>query len=140
MSQALVSGLQKNIDICIQERIKRLNAFGDKLESSKNILFQKGKAQGSQALAAHDAVLEKLSRASQIFDQAENDLKTPGPDGEQFIEYIDIQSIHNKKDYVGTIQGLDESISIIGSAWLKGVEDRIVNAFGLEVKSKKQPG
>ncbi|MGM0654721.1 MAG: protein GlmU [Thermodesulfobacteriota bacterium] len=140
MSQALVSGLQKNIDICIQERIKRLNAFGDKLESSKNILLQKGKEQGSQALAAHDAVLEKLSRASLIFDQAENDLKTPGPDGEQFIEYIDIQSIHNKKDYVGTIQGLDESISIIGSAWLKGIEDRIIGAFGIEAASNKKSG
>ena len=140
MSQALVSGLQKNIDICIQERIKRLNAFGNKLEASKRILLQRGKEQGSPAVVAHNTVLEKLSQASLIFDQAENDLKTPGPEGEQFIEYIDIQSIHNKKDYLGTIQGLDESISIIGSAWLKGIEDRIVNAFGLEVKSKKQPG
>jgi len=133
MSQALVSGLQKNIDICIQERIKRLNAFGDKLGQSKMILLQRGKGQGSQAVAAHDTVLEKLSQASQIFDQAENDLKTPGPDGEQFIEYIDIQSIHNKKGYVNVIQGLDESISIIGSAWLKGIEDRIVGAFGLDI-------
>lgn len=132
MSQALVSGLQENIDICIQERIKRLNAFGDKLEASKMILLQQEKGQGGRAVAIHDAVLEKLSRASAIFDQAHHDLKTPGTAGEKFIQHIDIQSIHNKKNYVGIIQGLDELISIMGSTWLKGIEKRIVGAFGLE--------
>ncbi|MDD4274666.1 MAG: protein GlmU [Desulfobacter postgatei] len=133
MSQALVSGLQKNIDLCIQERIKRLDAFGDKLKQSKQILLQREKGQGSQAVAVHEIVLEKLSQASSIFDQAENDLKTPGPDGEQFIRHIDTNISHNKKDYVGFIQGLDESISIMGSTWLKGIEDRIVGLFGLDV-------
>jgi UDP-N-acetylglucosamine/UDP-N-acetylgalactosamine diphosphorylase len=133
MSQALVSGLQKNIDLCIQERIKRLDAFGDKLKQSKQLLLQREKGQGSQTVAVHEIVLEKLSRASSIFDQAENDLKTPGPDGEQFIRHIDTNISHNKKDYVGFIQGLDESISIMGSTWLKGIEDRIVGLFGLEV-------
>lgn len=133
MSQALVSGLQENIDICIQERIKRLNAFGEKLEASKIILRQRGKGQESQAVAGHDMVLEKLSQVSSVFDQAENDIKTPVPDGEKFIEHIDIQSIHNKKDYLRCIQGLDESISVMGSAWLKGIEERIIGAFGLDV-------
>ena len=133
MSQALVSGLQKNIDLCIQERIKRLDAFGDKLKQSKQLLLQREKGQGSQTVAVHEIVLEKLSRASSIFDQAENDLKTPGPDGEQFIRHIDTNISHYKKDYVGFIQGLDESISIMGSTWLKGIEDRIVGLFGLEV-------
>ncbi|WP_289020228.1 protein GlmU [Desulfobacter postgatei] len=133
MSQALVSGLQKNIDLCIQERIKRLDAFGDKLKQSKQILLQREKGQGSQAVAVHEIVLEKLSRASSIFDQAENDIKTPGPDGEQFTRHIDTNISHNKKDYVGFIQGLDESISIMGSTWLKGIEDRIVGLFGLDV-------
>jgi UDP-N-acetylglucosamine/UDP-N-acetylgalactosamine diphosphorylase len=131
MSQALVSGLQANIDICIQERIKRLEAFGDKLKQSKNILLQRGKGQGSQSVDAHDTVLEKLSRLSSIFDRAENDIKTPGPDGETFIQYIDKQNTNHKKDYIGFIQNLDESISTMGSAWLKGIEDQIVGAFGL---------
>lgn len=133
MSQELVSGLQKNIDLCIQERIKRLDAFGDKLKQSKQILLQREKGQGSQTVAVHEIVLEKLSRASSIFNQAENDLKAPGPYGEQFIRRIDTNISHNKKDYVGFIQGLDESISIMGSTWLKGIEDRIVGLFGLEV-------
>ncbi|WP_320042924.1 protein GlmU [uncultured Desulfobacter sp.] len=132
MSQNLVSGLQTNIDICIQERIKRLDAFGDKLKQSKNILLQRGKGQGSQSVNTHDLVLAKLSQASSIFDQAENDLKTPGPDGEEFIQYIETKSLHNRKDYVQFIQNLDESISIMGSAWLKGIEDSIVDAFGLD--------
>jgi UDP-N-acetylglucosamine/UDP-N-acetylgalactosamine diphosphorylase len=131
MSQALVSGLQANIDICIQERIKRLEAFGDKLEQSKNILLQRGKGQGSQSVDAHDTILEKLSRLSSIFDRAANDIKTPGPDGETFIQYIDKQNTNHKKDYIGFIQNLDESISTMGSAWLKGIEDQIVGAFGL---------
>ncbi|WP_020586430.1 protein GlmU [Desulfobacter curvatus] len=133
MSQALVSGLQKNIDICIQERIKRLYAFGDRLKASKMILLQRGKGQGSQAVTAHDMILEKLSQAPSIFDQAENDIRTPWPDGEQFIQHIDNQSINYKKDYVGLIKSLDESISIMGSTWLKGIEDRIFGAFGLEI-------
>lgn len=129
MSQALVAGLLENIDICIQERITRLIAFGEKLEVSKQILLQGEKGQGGQAVAGHDMVLEKLSQASTIFDQARNDIKTPGPDGEKFIQYIDLQSIHNKKDYVRFIQGLDKSISIMGSTWLKSIEDRIIGAF-----------
>lgn len=133
MSKALVAGLLENIDICIQERIKRLIDFGEKLKLSKQILLQRGKGQGSQVVAVHDTVLEKLSQASARFDQADNDLKTPGPDGERFIQYIEIQSIHSKTDYIGFIRGLDESISILGSTWLKGIEDRIVGAFGLKV-------
>lgn len=133
MSHALVAGLQENIDICIQERIKRLNTFGEKLEASKMILCQRGKGQGSQAVASHDTVLEKLSQVSPVFDQAENDIKTPGPEGEKFIQHMDIQSVHHKKNYIGCIQGLDESISIVGSAWLKGIEDRIIGAFGLKI-------
>ncbi|MCG8550537.1 MAG: protein GlmU [Desulfobacterales bacterium] len=132
MSQHLVSGLLENIDICIQERIKRLDAFGDKLKQSKEILLQRGKGQGSQSVEAHETVLKKLSQASFIFDRAENDIKTPGPDGEKFIQHIETKSIHNKKNYVGLIQNLDESISIMGSVWLKNIEDRIVNAFVLD--------
>lgn len=133
LSQALVAGLLENIDICIQERIKRLTAFGGKLEISKQILLQGEKGQGSQAVAVHDTVLEKLSRACAIFDQAEADLKTPGPDGDKFIQHVDIHSIHHKKNYIGFIQGLDESTSILGSKWLKSVEDRIIDQFELDL-------
>lgn len=132
MSQCLVSGLQKSIDVCIQERIKRLSAFGDRLKASKMILLQRGKGQGGQTVAVHDMVLEKLSRTPAIFAQAESDIKTPGPDGEQFIQHIDIQSVHYKKDYIGLIKGLDESIATMGSIWLKGIEDRIVVGFELD--------
>ena len=131
MSQALVAGLQENIDVCIQERIKRLNAFGERLEHSKVILQQRGKGQGSPSVDVHDTVLRKLSRLSSIFDQTENDIKVPGPDGETFIEHVDTKNNDSKQDYVGFIQNLDESMSTLGSAWLKGIEDRIVDAFGL---------
>jgi UDP-N-acetylglucosamine/UDP-N-acetylgalactosamine diphosphorylase len=131
MSQTLVSGLQANIDVCIQERIKRLSAFAEKLEQSKDILLQRGKGQGSPSVDVHDTVLGKLTRLSSILDQAENDIKAPGPDGETFIQHIDTKNNDSKKDYVGFIQNLDESISTLGSAWLKGIEDRIVGAFAL---------
>ena len=132
MSKALVQGLLQNIDVCIQERINRLTAFGDKLELSKQMVISKEKGQGSKAGAVHDMVLEKLSRACTIFDQAENDLKTPGPEGETFIRHIEDLCVHNKADYTGLIQGLDPSVSKMGSAWLKGIEDRIAGALALD--------
>jgi UDP-N-acetylglucosamine/UDP-N-acetylgalactosamine diphosphorylase len=131
MSQALVFGLQANIDVCIQERIKRLDAFGNKLLQSKNILLQRGKGQGSPSVDVHDTVLEKLSRLYSIFDQVENDIKTPGPDGETFIQHIDTKNMNHKRDYIGFIQNLEDSVLTMGSAWLKGIEAQIIGAFGL---------
>ncbi len=131
-SKELVSGLVENIDICIQERIKRLADFGDKLKLSRQILLEKSKGQGgSPALAGHDKILDQLTRIPEVFDGADQDIKTPGPDAERFLRYIEKLAVKNRKDYLSAIQGLDENQSALGSSWLKQVEDRITSAFGL---------
>ena len=127
-SKQLVKGLQENLDICIEERIKRLNAFGDKLQQSRHILFQRKKDKGAKALDIHDRVLDKLNRTKEVFEREQNECGLT-PRAEEFLQCIEKTIADKGTVYVDVIQGMDQDDIDKGSSWLAGIETRITGAF-----------
>lgn len=61
LSDQLILGLRRNLDLAIRERIKRFSAFIDKLKWSRNRLAG-SKTPGKSAIQAHDQVLARAGR------------------------------------------------------------------------------
>ena len=129
-SEQLVAGLQENIEICIQERIKRLNDFGRKLETSCQMLKEKSKGQGgAPAIAGHEKVLGWMADIQGLFAKVDTSINSFDPAADQFIEQVEKIAVKTGKDYITTIQSLDETASDMGSSWLKQIEDNITGFF-----------
>ncbi|MCG8683436.1 MAG: protein GlmU [Desulfobacterales bacterium] len=127
-SGELVKGLQTNLTICIKERVKRLDAFGEKLKLSKQILSEAKKGQGSAALDSHDKVLEKIKKSTEVFEH-EMENMTLNANGEKFVQAVDKMISSKGKAYVNVIQSLEDDTIALGSNWLADIENRITTTF-----------
>ena len=133
LSEQLVAGLQENIDICIQERIKRLNDFGRKLEVSCQMLKEKNEGQtGTPAIAGHEKVLGWIAGIKGPFDKVDTNIKSFDPTADPFVQQVEKMADKTGKDYVATIQRLDEATADMGTSWLKQIEDSITGLFAFD--------
>jgi len=127
-SEQLVKGLQENLGICIAERIKRLAAFGEKLERSKAIISGGAKGQGGAALDKHTRVLNMLGTAAQLFESSMLHIPDP-PDA--LVDAVAAGIQEKGTDYVTVIQGLKPAIATAGSNWLEGIQNAVINPLSV---------
>jgi len=126
LAQELVKGLQKNLEICIQERINRLISFGEKLKNSKDILEKKNNGQGRPTLDTHNRVLRILAHAKDVFYE-ENPNTSPDKNGDIFLSAIHTAIARQGRDYIAVIQGLESDTTAAGSAWLAATQTQIID-------------
>ncbi len=136
-SEELLLGMQKNLADCIDERIKRLKNFYEKLIISKKILLTGTKNNKTASICLHDTALEMLKKAEDIFYK-ERSLDQISRRGESFVKAIEL-GIKDKGLYIPIIQNLDPQVAMEGSRWLYGIEEKIITALGI-CKRKGKPG
>ena len=111
LSCELILGMQKNLDDCIDERIKRLWGFHEKLKLSEQILLAGNKGKQTTAIYLHHAAFEILEKAADIFyKEMSSDQMTQV--GESFVSAIELSIKDKGKDYIGVIQYLDPQVEI----------------------------
>ena len=123
-STELVKGMQKNLDSCIKERIKRFKIFCEKLEVSRKILLSGAKDKNSALILLHDRAIEKSKSALDVFAR-ESENKNPDKNEEIFIRIIEKKLNLNRKEYIAFIQGLEKKDKEKGSLCLYEIEKNI---------------
>ncbi len=125
-SKELLIGLCQNLTICIQERITRLMAFREKLNTSKQLLMGKTTEKLSLSLKTHDRVLSILcnGKLEGVADRVE---LAPDENGRQCIAAVKHAIARYGKDYVMVIQRLEPEAAAAGSNWLSSIESTIID-------------
>jgi UDP-N-acetylglucosamine/UDP-N-acetylgalactosamine diphosphorylase len=124
LSQALLLGMQENLSDCIEERLKRLKGFAQKLLISKEILSADSKGRQSNAVFLHETAVDVLNRADDIFHKnLASDQMTR--EGEAFVRAIEMDISAKGQNYIPVIQGLDPQVSAAGSKWLFEIEEKM---------------
>ena len=137
LSGELIKGMQENLADCINERIKRLKIFNEKLVVSKQILSDASKGKKSITICKHEAAIEIVKKAEEIFKK-EICADQISLEGEIFIRAVEKEIKNKGQDYITIIKSLDLKILETGSTWLYGIEKKI--STPLVGKDKKESG
>lgn len=121
----LFEGLNEKLNTAIDERIKRLGEFCDKMPYSADKYQEIVKEKAPSLLLYQKKELyEKWSELKKTFNDLRNiDAKTDLRD--TFLEKISIGIKNSGKDYIPVIKGLEVEDTQIGTLWLQGIIDRI---------------
>lgn len=124
LSGELLLGMQQNLSDCIKERINRLKRFNEKLLISKQILLSGSKGKETKAIYLHDTAVEMLNKSEDLFNEnlVSNQMTR---EGESFIKSMELAIKAKGQHYLPVIKGLDPSVSVQGSQWLYGIEEKI---------------
>ncbi len=124
LSGELLLGMQENLAGCIEERISRLKPFKEKLLISKQILVASSKGKETNAICLHDTALDMLNKAEDVFNKKlASDLMNK--EGESFVRAIEIAITDKGQNYIQIVQELNPMVSMTGSKWLYGIEEKI---------------
>lgn len=123
-SKELVRGLNIALALCIDERVKRLDQFCTKLQTSRSTLLASPSGSSNTQAAQHTAVLEQWARGRNALTSFDPDNEDPPP--ASFLKGLQqgIESIG--PDYIGVINQLSSDISELGTIWLKTIENRLL--------------
>ncbi|MFH1154660.1 MAG: protein GlmU [Pseudomonadota bacterium] len=134
-SAELVQGLLKTIDNGIQERIKRLEGFCDRLNRSRELLLAKNQGKISDLTRNHDRVLAIWPRARDRFDrEKENMGHVQNAPPAVFLAAVNKSINVYGRDYIRVIKGLDDEAVAAGEAWLETIENQILSDVSLQLE------
>lgn len=121
----LFEGLKEKLNTAIDERIKRLGEFCDKMPYSADKYQEIVKKKAPSLLLYQKKELyEKWPELKKTFNDLRGiDAKTNLRD--TFLEKISIGIKNSGKDYIPVIKGLEVEDTQIGTLWLQGIIDRI---------------
>jgi len=121
----LFEGLKEKLNTAIDERIKRLGEFCDKMPYSADKYQEIVKEKAPSLLLYQKKELyEKWPELKKTFNDLRGiDAKTDLRD--TFLEKISIGIKNSGKDYIPVIKGLEVEDTQIGTLWLQGIIDRI---------------
>jgi len=122
----LYEGVLEKLNLGIKERIKRLEDFI--LKSSDFILASEKLRKQSQVLAQQWPGIKNLFHSFQESD-GEDQLKN------NFIKTIQVSLNKHENNYLKTITNLTPEEKIIGTRWLQGILDQIVNEITDKIES-----
>jgi UDP-N-acetylglucosamine/UDP-N-acetylgalactosamine diphosphorylase len=124
--EALLTGVKEKLDRAISERMTRLEAFGNKVQSSVPAQKKNKDVHTSNAASQKH---ELFQRWSDLRDALEQLKSYEGDAGQRlpFLEKVDTGIEKMGLDYLSVIQGLASSDAIIGTQWLQGIVDRVVS-------------
>jgi UDP-N-acetylglucosamine/UDP-N-acetylgalactosamine diphosphorylase len=125
LSDKLHKGMTDTLQVCIDERIKRLGAFCMKLEDSREILISRAKGEMTELIRIHDAIIKQWPGAKAIL------ISENGYDHSTGIPKPFLAAVNSGTNYIETIKGLDPATAIFGSDWLKTIEQTIIEKIKL---------
>jgi len=123
-SPQLMDALVHNLTAAINERIVRLEAFGEKLQESA-VIYRKSidDSPSSVLLRQKEEIHTRWNEVKGVLYERMDD---PGDseirDG--FLEYLQKDTGRNLKGYIDIIQALDAGHKEQGTAWLQGIVDK----------------
>ena len=125
-SEALIKGMQNNLELCIKERIYRLKSFCEKLNLSKEIFLSKTNDKKSASILSHEKAINKIKLSEKIFKTffEKNNLNS---NGEKFIHVVEKKIDRAEKKYIPLIQSLKKDECEKGVQWLFNIEQEIIN-------------
>jgi hypothetical protein len=127
-TEALLAGLEEKLNRAISERINRLEALCAKIQMSLETETKKeGKpAKSSAARRQKQEWVTQWSRMKDLLDQSRAETGE-ARDRDVFLEDVQKGIKKNGLDYISVIQGLPPADAAIGTRWLQGIVDRVVN-------------
>jgi bifunctional UDP-N-acetylglucosamine pyrophosphorylase / glucosamine-1-phosphate N-acetyltransferase len=125
--QHLLDGLSYVVNLGINERIKRLKEFICKLDDSIHL-----QAEIQRNLSASDRIRynqELVKRWPEIEGTIRRLCDYDGDEGSKsfFLAVLEKEIQKTGISYIDVIKGLDPDVKKIGSQWLQGIVDRLVN-------------
>ena len=121
----LLAGVKEKLNLAIAERMSRLEALGNKMQSSAQIQKTlKNKRVPAAALQAQE-LFQRWSDLKGLFEQLQSD-EGDTVQRHLFLEKMEKGIAENGRDYLSVIQTLASSDAAIGTQWLQGIVDRVV--------------
>lgn len=128
MPAPLLEGLQRNLDRGIEERIKRLRAFSEKLPASAEVYRSTAGQNASERLLRQKAELHGR------WDALEAAIRTGPETGKEnrlrdrFLKALDTRiASSGARAYTTVIKSLPPKDAEAGSAWLQGIIDELLD-------------
>jgi len=134
MGAELYAGAMDNLEIAVEERLKRFRDLSDKVKASlpPGRKAAKKRIQG-KLLKQKREFSENWSRIEEAFT-SEKEITADLKNRDSFLRVIR-DRMQDEKDYIRAIQGLDRDVSIMGTAWLQHVVDHIMRAALIHLPS-----
>jgi len=126
--ESLLAGLQEKVNLAITERLNRLEALCHKIQEATDIQVQKSTAirRPPAALKQKEELVACWSQVHNLLDQRRTETGDTG-NRDAFLEKIHKGIKKSGPDYIAVIQGLPPSDGVIGTQWLQGIVDGVVN-------------
>jgi bifunctional UDP-N-acetylglucosamine pyrophosphorylase/glucosamine-1-phosphate N-acetyltransferase len=126
--ETLLAGLEEKLNRAISERVNRLEALCDKIQITLETETQNRSERGrsSPARKQKQELVARWPRLQDLLNQSRDETGAAG-DRDPFLEKVQKGIRKIGLDYISVIQGLSPSDGDIGSRWLQGIIDRVVN-------------
>jgi bifunctional UDP-N-acetylglucosamine pyrophosphorylase/glucosamine-1-phosphate N-acetyltransferase len=126
--ETLLAGLKENMNRAISERINWLEALCDKIQISLEMETQKSseRDRSSPALKQKQHWVARWPRMKDLLNQSRAETGDAG-DRDAFLENVQKGIKKSGLDYLSVIQRLPRSDAAIGTQWLQGIVDRVIN-------------
>ena len=123
--EGLLTGVKEKLNLAISERMTRLEALGNKIQSSAPAQKTKESKHPSGASSQKQELFQRGSELKDLLKQLKSE---EGDAGQRhpFLEKVDTGIAELGLDYLSVIKGLTSSDAVIGTQWLQGIVDRVV--------------
>jgi bifunctional UDP-N-acetylglucosamine pyrophosphorylase / glucosamine-1-phosphate N-acetyltransferase len=125
-TEPLLNGLKEKLDRAVSERIHRFEALCAKIRKYQETQKRNAPGRTSSAWKRNQELVTRWSQMKESFDQHRNEAGDTGV-RDSFLEKVQKGIRENGLNYIAVIQGLTHSDGIVGSQWLQGIVDRVVN-------------
>jgi UDP-N-acetylglucosamine/UDP-N-acetylgalactosamine diphosphorylase len=121
----LLIGLQEKMNCAISERITRFEALANKLQSSVSAQKNNKSIQPSGVSSQKQELFQRWSDLKVLFERLKSE-KGDADHRNSFLETVHTGIEKADLDYISVIKGLAASDAAIGTQWLQGIVDRVV--------------
>ncbi len=123
--EALLAGLKEKLKRAISERMTRLEALGNKIQSSAHAPKSNERIQLSGDFAQNQELSQRWSDLKGLFERLKSE-KGDAVQRNAFLETVRSGIEKTGLDYIAVIQGLTPSDAAVGTQWLQGIVDRVL--------------
>ena len=126
--ETLLAGLEEKLQRAISERVNRLEALCDRIKISLEMETQKSseRERSSPAWKQKQELVARWSRLQDLLRQSRDETGEAG-DRDTFLEKVQKGIRKTGRNYISVIQGLPPSDGVIGTRWLQGIVDRVID-------------
>jgi UDP-N-acetylglucosamine/UDP-N-acetylgalactosamine diphosphorylase len=126
--ETVLAGLEDKVKRAISERINRLEALCGKIQTSLEIQIPKNNERGRSSAARRQKqeLVARWSRMKDLLNQSRSETGE-ARDQDLFLDKVQKGIKKTGLDYISVIQSIPPSDSVIGTRWLQGIVDRVVD-------------